>query len=72
MKKNFVDSTKLAQVINDVWDGVEKSKIGPIFCLDNEGNQRLNQSGDKICNSIAVTALYTILAQVIPKEMEIQ
>ena len=72
MKKNTVDSTRLAQVINDVWDGIEKSKIGPIYCLDGEGNQRLNQSGDKICNGIAIQALNIILSQVIPKEMEIQ
>ena len=35
--RNVVDSSKLAQIINDVWDGVEKSKLGELETLRSRG-----------------------------------
>lgn len=72
MKKNTVDSAMLAQIINDVWDGVDRSKVGVFYHHDDDGNLRKDANGFPYINTVAFQTFLTVLAQVIPKEMEIQ
>ena len=70
--RNVVDSIKLAQIINDVWDGVEKSKLGAFYHYDDEGKLKKDANGFPFINTVSYQTFLTILGQVIPKEMEIK
>lgn len=52
----------IAQTINDVYDGVNRSKIGPI--------EFVKEDGSKALNNIPYQAFLQILANCIPKQME--
>jgi len=59
-EENESDVENLVQMINVCWDGVNKSKVGPILTMDKD-----NPS----INNIGLNAFYTILSNVIPKNL---
>lgn len=58
--------SKLALLINDAYDAIERSKIGPVYHKDEEGNILSAPGGGLMCNMVAVSILQTVLqAQII-------
>ena len=54
------DVDNLVQMINVCWEGVNKSKVGPILTIDKD---------TPTINNIGLNAFYTILSNVIPKNL---
>lgn len=62
-------SHEIQKIINEAFEGVEKSKIGNIFVRNKDGNIELHEGRSPICNTLAMQTFLTILNNVIPKPM---
>ena len=56
-----MNPSKLALLINDTIDGIERSKLGGLACTDKDGNILRDCNGFAIYNSIAVQAFQVSL-----------
>jgi hypothetical protein len=59
---------KLALLINDVFDSVERSKIGNIYCRKEDGSVLTTPEGTPYANMAAVNMFSTILQTVLIKD----
>ena len=66
-----MNPTKLALLINDTYDAIERSKIGPIYLKDADGNTLKTAEGCPWCNMAAMqTFQAAISAQIIRDQYE--
>ena len=60
-----MEPARLAHLINDTIDGIERSKIGSMHCLDKDGNILRDCNGFPFYNSVATQVLnITLHAQI--------
>ena len=63
-----MNSTKLAIIINDTFDAVERSKVGNIYLRKEDGSLLTTTEGCPWCNQAAMGVFQSILHSVIIKE----
>lgn len=63
-----MNHVKLALLINDIFDSVERSKLGNIYLKDNEGNVIKTPEGCPYANIAAVTIMQSIIQAELIKE----
>ena len=63
-----MDAVKLALLINNTFDAIERSKIGSIYLKDADGNILKSAEGCPFCNMAAMGAFQSALQAQIMKE----
>jgi len=64
-----MNPSRLALLINDTWDAIERSKIGYIYIKDKDGSLLKTPEGGPIANIGAMIVLNTALQALILKEV---
>lgn len=62
-----MNPTKLALLINDTYDAIERSKIGPIYLKDANGEVIKTAEGCPWCNMAAMQVFQTVVSAQILK-----
>lgn len=66
-----MNPAKLALLINDTFDAVERSKVGSIYIKDDKGNIVKSPEGGAWCNVAAMQVFQAVLsAQIIKGKYE--
>ncbi len=56
----MLKASQISQIINEVWDGIERSKVGPIIHKEN---------GQFIIHNVAFDTYKMVLESVLPKNL---
>lgn len=65
-----IKSSEIARIINEAYDGVEKSKIGQINVRDEKGNIKLHgDHNTPIMNTVAANTFLSVLNNILPKDI---
>lgn len=64
-----IDIKKLSLLINDVYDAVDRSKVGPMKLHHQNGSVMVDQYGYPIYNGLAMETYRVALSNVIPKDI---
>ena len=62
-----MNASQIAFIINDCWEGVERSKAGPILLADKEGNIVKDQFGLPVYSLMAFQVFMNVLSCYFPK-----
>lgn len=66
-----MNPAKLACLINDTIEGIERSRMKGLFTLDKDGNVLRDSNGFPFYNTAAIQTLQTLLqAQIIERAMK--
>lgn len=64
----MLNSSQIATLINEVYNGVERSKVGDILQKNEDGSLQLNKDGIGVVNTIPMQTYLAILNAVTPKD----
>ena len=65
----MLNASQISTIINEVWDGVERSKLGDIYKKDEKGGYVTNAEGCYFVNNIPLQTFQNVLSSVVPKDV---
>ena len=67
-----MNASQIAFIINDCLEGVERSKIGSVFVLDEQGAIKKDMHGNPYVNTLAVSTFMNVLSCYFPKNFKME
>jgi hypothetical protein len=62
-----MNSSQIAFIINDCLEGVEKSKMGPVFVQNPDGSQAKDSYGNPLLSQVGFQVFMNVLGCYFPK-----